>query len=73
MLNKKIKKLTVKELDILAMEYSLEIVMYRRKIKELEKNIEIINLERDKRIKEDKAPKLKIKLLNFGDDVLDEF
>jgi hypothetical protein len=73
MLNKKIKKLTVKELDILAMEYSLEIVMYRRKIKELEKNIEIINLERDKRIKEDKAPKLKIKFLNFGDDGLDEF
>ena len=73
MLKKQIKTLNIKELDILAFEYATEIVIRKKEIEEIKKKIEIINLERDKRIKEDKTPKLKIKLLNFGDNALDEF
>ena len=70
---KNIEGLNIKELDVLAFEYALEIVNHKKEIEEIEKKIEIINLERDKRIKEDKTSKLKIKFLNFGDDALDEF
>lgn len=74
---KNIKELTIKELDSLAMDYAFEIVERRRSIKELEEKLKIIKLETDKRIKEDKTPKLNITPFNafmeIGEDDLEEF
>lgn len=55
-----IKELSIKELDILAFQYALEIVTRKREIKELQDKIDTINKEIEEKIKEDKAPKLKI-------------
>ena len=74
---KNIKGLSIKELDILAMEYAFEIVKRRREIKELEEKLELIKSETNKKIKEDKTPKLNITPFNafmgIGEDDLEEF
>lgn len=61
---KNIKGLGIKELDILAMEYAFEIVKLRREIKELEKKLELIKSETNKKIKEAKTAKLNITPFN---------
>ena len=61
---KNIKGLGIKELDILAMEYAFEIVKRRRETKELEEKLELIKSETNKKIKEDKTPKLNITPFN---------
>ena len=72
---KNIKGLGIKELDILAMEYDFEIVKRRREIKELEEKLELIKSETNKKIKEDKTPKLNITPFNafmgIGEDDLE--
>ena len=68
---KNIKELSIKELDILQMQYALEIVESKMKIEELQNKIEMIKKEVENKTKEDNVPKLKITPFNeFSKDEL---